>query len=1536
MENYIHNPNLSLPDSGERAVSIQTAKNTGGGGFGFTELTPQEQFSHKAPSPGIDGMSLETHNYYCNEELALQMEHLTSEYPMIYKKNDTVQRIIVDYDENDDMEIAAAKIKHNQEVKQKMQDVLDSIDESQLPATFDIGPIFGEMNITDDEGNERDSLPETVEVEPEFGPIEISYEKPNDKPVKTSSSDPWEEEGPTSVASDWEIDAVMNRGPKRGLEEYREQRKKAVKAKEQSRPVLKPEVPAHNVDPDCEVELAPQPKNKAKTKMLQPKVHLDKSPGAWLRVMREVFKMAQLHDRDLAYINHPGDEAAATYIEKKVEHIKALVPKKTLIDDKETRRQQRSNMVAKAQANTGQNKRQFSAVFDSEQDRSVYLREVDRWLETMPKNIATLSIAFKTESDVRAKIIKHVRHNTGIAKIIDENGNLDRNMEQPESVSDHTWNWFTAQPLDAVEAFWSISQKAWNKLIHALIGNIDYQSSDMSFRTSFTLVPNTNFHALIYTNDTSSTIRWKQAKVSFSGVGVGLPTAPATYATMMQVVRNFPVNNPLDLPFTGILVSTNTRRYYSPRSHVVTTSSFGVSVQNDNTEYSNVVVNPGDSVFLTVFLNITPGLLSSAFQLYANFYNANFRPFALSRPKPIEITACKMAFIARAIDDYIVDNGYSEALAEMHNVLMHAYNGNLDMEAQGQPPAIELNATEQQQKVPSTSPAKKDEASAPAVPFATKMETAFGNALKGAYDTRLGGTTTSIASVLKSYAIYNTPDSYFQRNAAVQIFSKFYEQYFATSMTEHGDAGNQQARIATGYTVIEPSLPSYTSTVTLDPSWAKLSEAITTNEVIAFSQYIRINTSVANGDAMARVLAESVKKYKAGQVGSHSAVCLRLLLSMYQLYPLLGVENSGIANCHPLLDIDTAPSPSSATYPHIIPGVTNVYARIIDMNTFTALRAGIATSVLAPPEWAPNRWGDTVAIVPVTYDMNNQSVNLVAWMDGWTEYPRVTHVWRCWTTDDNGVQQTVAPSLHLSKAATTRVKGPAGRVLFVICSSFVAPNAQVQYFVGTPGLQVAINPDTNGLSGNDIDILPGLNSWNTLAAGQKASAYYQAYSWWLRFFGNQRDHDLAFFMAADHAHCIPPQPVSIANDNDLFGAFYSIRNAGAAPGWNTQGFSAQSSLSTVASIIRSATTPTGQRLYPYSETVDNNRCAMSYMPAIDYVAACDAMWGVFSKGTVTNPANSITSVISRIRHMAGIITPYVDYVHNVFGLSWSDVHNYNYSQSASAASVRVQVSSIYKTIRHRLLELHGITGWIFRPETMMGRDAPCFSGEGGVLVYMPPRDLTLICFNRVPLVALASFIDSSELPIPTSALIPKLDTEYVVNRYANDTLIEYTRYSPPDPRTDSSITMSSILSTFCFSAIDNNIAMSRQNPGLIVSNATATLSIDIGYMKWTPSSSVALWRQLQRALDPDYRLTLPPVDVPMHPVLPKFSAHYNLRVYPAFESTSIFFGKLTRAVMYNYNMILPVLTTIPANSIEASDNNGLDYSKDGLVLGDFR
>jgi hypothetical protein len=409
--------------------------------------------------------------------------------------------------------------------------------------------------------------------------------------------------------------------------------------------------------------------------------------------------------------------------------------------------------------------------------------------------------------------------------------------------------------------------------------------------------------------------------------------------------------------------------------------------------------------------------------------------------------------------------------------------------------------------------------------------------------------------------------------------------------------------------------------------------------------------------------------------------------------------------------------------------------------------------------------------------MANQPDTLAFWTLAFMEYPYKTRGYNARVFSDDGTQN-VAPETINNGAANVYIAGPRQRVLYVMTNAFVRTGGTLPIRVGSIlGANVVLDINNNSINGVSVDLVPALDAVfnSAYSSNTMMSHLTTAMQWWHGHFGNRGDFTAALLAAASASQWIPPMPLRDSNTPDYIG----LANNGGVPSYPGKPMHVDDLICWAASSSNPDClfNPMGQ-----ASSLTQLRENLSVMPvrhigALDYIAACDAVWGVleFIDKDYNMPCSALHAT-SRLRSIGQTVTVIHDIMYMNSGYSLAQLTQPALLDAVSAGGARVR--TIHERIGKSLASF-------LKPDSWPDKHPFTFGLYPNSLAQTNPwtiwacynKDVqSMVGYARVPM----SFLPGAgfdAFTMPDSYLIKKFDNiSATIKRLQDSTLIEFTDY----------------------------------------------------------------------------------------------------------------------------------------------------------------
>jgi hypothetical protein len=393
----------------------------------------------------------------------------------------------------------------------------------------------------------------------------------------------------------------------------------------------------------------------------------------------------------------------------------------------------------------------------------------------------------------------------------------------------------------------------------------------------------------------------------------------------------------------------------------------------------------------------------------------------------------------------------------------------------------------------------------------------------GTYDLAHGAFmgSSSVQQAMSTYIQQFVPTYMGQGGLEAALYTGYHESYLS-EVAGFNVEGHFTSR---RYGILHPD-DKHSSPVMMTRSTSDAKAATQTGDILTPSQYMRINTTVFNGDSRMRGILADAALWASRSTGSMAALFCRLFLYCNSEVPLLGPEFcQAVGNTNATLGAVAARNLEALWWPlspDVAAAAPAVNARLITASDYTAIRSGATDSVgvVVPAGFTPADYGVVCAVVPLSADLYAAHGPLVPYVLAHMEYPYQGVTYTTTVTDDLSVQQGLAIECH-PMSNSVRVPGPRTNVLFVLADT-LAGGASVTIGDLAPAV-LTYAANNFGPLAVSVDIGPALAatyanvpSWQrSLGMGLRAAFAHV---------GSIEDVAAGFLAAADHSYITAPGP----------------------------------------------------------------------------------------------------------------------------------------------------------------------------------------------------------------------------------------------------------------------------------------------------------------------------------------------------------------------------------------------------------------------------
>lgn len=325
------------------------------------------------------------------------------------------------------------------------------------------------------------------------------------------------------------------------------------------------------------------------------------------------------------------------------------------------------------------------------------------------------------------------------------------------------------------------------------------------------------------------------------------------------------------------------------------------------------------------------------------------------------------------------------------------------------------------------------------------------------------------------------------------------------------------------------------------PLTASIQATLSTPNVIAAGQMLRISSTAFSGNDAFKIIIANAGLFSSSMCGSLVSMPIKAMLYLYSRLPLLGAETGWVhENCvyaiKSLIPTFSTYWPLSTNYSNVLPAIE---ARVLNFSEYASISYGTAT---ATPDWRRGDWGTSVTLVPVGLNMMGNAELLAAWTLLFLEYPwrKLTHTYNIVNKIGNVV---IAEDYLLSPASNNcRLPGVTKKVLYILTnvSNGMDATRPSKFSVGNTQLSSTDNsafwPVANGVNPVSADIAASLD--DIYISNDFHSIMSQALAFYSETLGAEEEFLSALVFCADVSHRLP-QPMAIDANNNKIGYIFS-------------------------------------------------------------------------------------------------------------------------------------------------------------------------------------------------------------------------------------------------------------------------------------------------------------------------------------------------------------------------------------------------------------
>lgn len=326
---------------------------------------------------------------------------------------------------------------------------------------------------------------------------------------------------------------------------------------------------------------------------------------------------------------------------------------------------------------------------------------------------------------------------------------------------------------------------------------------------------------------------------------------------------------------------------------------------------------------------------------------------------------------------------------------------------------------------------------------------------------------------------------------------------------------------------VRPVDPALAPLISLTPSFSTVVTGVTLKSISEVSSTLRISLDDWSGNT-SLYFAQLVGNSLTASTGTSAAdILMRIRLMQAAMTPFdLGGVSWGIDNA-----VAQYNNPENiVTDTNEVWWMSEAHENVNNLNTPMRMcnigeLARIAAGRIVPndPDFGPDSWGRTTAVVFVTGEMLTNTQPLLWWTLAHMEYPFASLSHDCTWVDDNGTPATGTRGVATG-AMYTRCPGPLERVLLV--NSDINVNQTINW-VAEMRTGTADYNTYNVLTGVDWNIGADLDGFifNSGPIVDIRSDLEPCVTWWIQMYGAEDDWESVDRVMADVVSRVPPPVV---------------------------------------------------------------------------------------------------------------------------------------------------------------------------------------------------------------------------------------------------------------------------------------------------------------------------------------------------------------------------------------------------------------------------
>jgi hypothetical protein len=334
--------------------------------------------------------------------------------------------------------------------------------------------------------------------------------------------------------------------------------------------------------------------------------------------------------------------------------------------------------------------------------------------------------------------------------------------------------------------------------------------------------------------------------------------------------------------------------------------------------------------------------------------------------------------------------------------------------------------------------------------------------------------------------------------------------------------------LALTYTAIAP--PKTAPPLGGNNTFEQLKPLLLSAPMSEYSSALRLRTAQTNVDDMMRLVATASNNITAASGYSFALPLIKILGYMLDMYMFFGEGSSNF-----LTGIQVSATrgwtgakalrTTETLFPYHERQTTTMSIVLMTEADFTNIITGIS-SMSAFPEWAPDRWGDTVAVVFIpAAETSNASVNTIRVMSQLGYPARRTYdvdFAQYWITQAGVPQAGTGRQETCSLANQVVIPGPQDKVIIVVTNTRTNDTSLVQLMLDG-GLTLTIAKTATFAQPRVLEYQEANDLVSFITDMSVSSSISAWLLWWETTFGNNSDRASALRFWADQSRLYYPQ-----------------------------------------------------------------------------------------------------------------------------------------------------------------------------------------------------------------------------------------------------------------------------------------------------------------------------------------------------------------------------------------------------------------------------